>query len=130
MTYYINPLWFYLINVIDKINNLSVVLVGLSIALLVVLGMMFLGFYENDYNEKCEEDIKTLNSFKKHIKRLILVTILSTLACVFIPDKQTCEEMMIASVVTHENVDAVKGDVKELIDYVSDKVEQTESENN
>ena len=43
-----------------------------------------------------------------------------------IPSKEGVTKMMIASVVTQENVQSVKGDVKELIDYITEKAIEIE----
>jgi RsiW-degrading membrane proteinase PrsW (M82 family) len=80
------------------------------------------------YNKDCgDEDMCGL--LKKFIKpSIILVVVFMLLACA-IPSKETCEEMMIASVVTHENVNQAKDDVKGIVDYVFDRIENdSESE--
>ena len=41
---------------------------------------------------------------------------------VFVPDKKTCTEMLIAKTVTVENVNTTIDGTKELIDYIFEKV--------
>jgi nucleoid DNA-binding protein len=48
---------------------------------------------------------------------------------VFTPSSQTCEKMLISSVVTHENVESTKEDAKEFVDYLFEKIEELETNN-
>lgn len=103
--YYINPIWFYLIGLCDNIFIISMVallITGIGISVYAIDAM-----YEN----------REVIIPKKFIAILILSIILAT----FVPSSDTIKEMMIASVVTHENVDATIEDVKELIDYTIEK---------
>lgn len=119
MTYYINPIWFYLMNVCDGLGTLSSIVggvFGFGTIALIALGL-FAWAHEEDWN-----------SFKKHIKLSLIITVVFlSLSCI-IPSKETCEEMMIASVVTHENVDQAKDDIKSIVDYVFDRIESNDSE--
>jgi hypothetical protein len=127
MTYYINPIWFYLMNVCDGLGTLSSVVggvFGFGTIALTVLGL----FAWACRDEEDEEDEEDWNSFKKHIKLSLIITVVFlSLSCI-IPSKETCEEMMIASVVTHENVDQAKDDIKSIVDYVFDRIESNDSE--
>jgi hypothetical protein len=128
MTYYINPIWFYLMNVCDSLDTLSSIVggvFGFGTIALIILGL----FAWACRDEEDKEDEEDWNSFKKHIKlSLIITAVFLSLSCI-IPSKETCEEMMIASVVTHENVDQAKKDVKSIVDYVFDRIENdSESE--
>ena len=95
----------------------------LSFCFLCAVVCFCIGFFiENGLNDNMA------NMMKKNIKPCaIALVVFSMLGCVT-PSKETCEEMMIASVVTHENVDQAKDDVKSIIDYVFDKIENNDSE--
>lgn len=45
------------------------------------------------------------------------------LPAIFVPDKYTMKEMVVASCITKENYDAAKGESKALIDYILKKIE-------
>lgn len=127
MTYYINPIWFYLMNVCDSLGTLLGVIGGILVLCSVVLIIMgaFAWACSNEEDEENEEDF---NSLKKHIKLSLITAVVFLLLSCAIPSKETCEEMMIASVVTHENVQQAKDDVKSIVDYVFDRIESNDSE--
>ena len=118
MTYYINPIWFYLINLSTGIKifiaTLSIPLLAVSTAII-----LFIILEESD-------DITNLADNKKKTLKLCKKTIITGIILVFIgvliPSKETCIEMMIASQVTHENVAATKKEIYEIVDYITDKV--------
>ena len=118
MTYYINPIWFYLINLSTGIKifiaTLSIPLLAVSTAII-----LFIILEESD-------DITNLADNKKKTLKLCKKTIITGIILVFIgvliPSKETCIEMMIASQVTHENVAARKKEIYEIVDYITDKV--------
>jgi hypothetical protein len=69
-----------------------------------------------------------VNLLTKYVKPFTVITVIFIFLACAIPSKETCEEMMIASVVTHENVDQAKDDVKSIVDYVFDRIESNDSE--
>ena len=115
--YYINPIWFYFIGLCDDIIEIATIisvfcLIGVFVGYLLRLA----GFEEGTYN-------------KIPINLLAIVGIISLTVSLIVPSSTTVKEMMIASVVTHENVDATIEDVKELIDYTIEKAGEL-NENN
>lgn len=53
-------------------------------------------------------------------------------ACIggLIPSKETCYKMIVTSYITPSNIEAVKGEATDLIDYIIDKVDElTDSDN-
>ena len=58
-----------------------------------------------------------------------VVAVVSLAICAFMPSKETCYQMIAAHYLTYENVDAVGGQAKEVVDYIFDKVDEvTENE--
>ena len=115
MTYYIHPFLFYLLGVADSLKVageiFSAVICGALVVYLIYCA--------------CEgEDIKN-NIFRN----MVISFILALLVAILTPSRATCQEMIISSVVTHENVDGAIENTKELIDYIVDKVNKTESDN-
>ena len=128
MTYYIDPIWFYLIGVCGTLDTVTAT-ICVVVAILSALFVIGIGvFYIDSYDSRCEYDAKTMSTLKKYLKTFLIATIVFGIVNAVIPSKETCEEMMIASVITHENVDDVKGDVKELVDYVFDNIEGTDTD--
>ena len=58
-----------------------------------------------------------------------IIAVVSLAICAFMPSKETCYQMIAAHYLTYENVDAVGGQAKEVVDYIFDKVDEvTENE--
>lgn len=121
MTYYINPIWFYLMNVCENIDTLSFFIAFIFGVGTIITNVAII-------SNKIDGDNEMVNLLTKYVKPFTVIAVIFIfLACV-IPSKETCEEMMIASVVTHENVQQTKDDVKSIVDYVFDRIESNDSE--
>ena len=118
MTYIINPIWFYLM---DVCGGLGVACGIIGACLLIIGGTagLLCGwlFFDPDVDG---EDNFVKKGLKIMKKCFIIGGICILLACV-IPTKDGVTKMMISSVVTYENVETVKGDAKELVDYITEK---------
>lgn len=117
MNYYIDPKWIYWMNVLD---SLKILLMVIGIAALVILGVIGIGLATDGYFDDDEDS-------KKVLKKLIggaCVSICLLFASIFIPSRNTCIEMMVASVVNRENVSSAKEDILELIDHTIDKIKE------
>ena len=122
MHYYINPAWFYWISVLSTIKGVAIGAIVILCILVLVLGIIFLAndrLYDLD-----DEDEK--KKYKKIVKAFVIAFSISIITAIFVPSKETCEKMMIASVVTEENVNATTDEVKELVDYIFEKFENLE----
>jgi len=122
MTYYINPIWFYLMSIstgmkmfLCALGVISLIIIVFAIPTWVIDGGVDITDLED--NEK---------KIFKLFKNIIIASIISLFICILIPSKETCIEMMIASQVTHENVTATKEEIYEIVDYITDKVKGVE----
>lgn len=118
MTYYINPIWFYLTSVFNGIKVFLCVLGGISLVISVFALITWAIDECTDITDLDEDEKKTFNLFKK----IIIASFISLFIGILTPSKETCIEMMIASQVTHENVAATKEEIYEIVDYITDKV--------
>ena len=111
--YIINPMWFYWVNVLDIIKDAALViaLTG-GIAGSIVFGLLTMECY-------CDEDWKR---WKKGAKALVLIVLVFTLICIFVPSKNTMYQMMIAKYATHENVSLSVEAIKSAVDYIVEKI--------
>lgn len=116
MTYYIDPIWFYLTNVSSGMKEFLCIL-GCIALVTSVLGFICWAVDIN-ITDLDDDEKRIFNLFKK----IIITCFISIFIGIFVPSKETCIEMMIASQVTHENVAATKEEIYEIIDYVTDKV--------
>lgn len=122
MTYYINPIWFYLMSIstgmkifLCALGVIAFIIIVFAIPIWVIEGSV-------DITDLGENEKKILKLFKN----IIIASIISLFICILIPSKETCVEMIIASQVTHENVTATKEEIYEIVDYITDKVKGEE----
>lgn len=130
MNYYIDPIWFYLIDVCGSLETIffGVIILsilgffGFTLAYLIPIG-------EGTYDMSNEDDVKMLKGVKRGMRISLILLIISAILAVAIPSKDGITKMMIASVITEENVEATKEDVKEIVDYITEKIVETKGEN-
>lgn len=115
--YYINPIWFYFIGLCDDIIEIATIISALcTIGAFIGYLLRLAGFEEDTGN-------------KLPINLLAIIGAISIAISLIVPSSTTVKEMMIASVVTHENVDTTIEDVKELIDYTIEKAGELDENN-
>lgn len=122
MTYYINPIWLYLMNVSTGLKVFLCVIGGFT---LVISIFMLIGWWVDsgiDISDMDDDEKRLVSIFKK----VIIASFISLFIGILTPSKETCIEMMIASQVTHENVTATKEEIYEIVDYITDKVKGEE----
>lgn len=110
MTPIINPWLFYLVNVIADLK-----LNCLIIALLFTLYIGASTLIDEDLNDE-----KTA----KAIKKVVICVSLVVTAETFLPSKETCYQMMVASQVTEENVKKAEDAIKNSVDYIFEKINE------
>ena len=124
MTYYINPIWFYLMNVGDAFKTF--LYIG-GTAILLIVGIFFIGYFVDNWNST--SDINDADkALLKTLQKILVASIIAIIIGIFVPSKVTCIEMMVASQVTHENVSATKEEIYEIVDYITDKVDSEDKE--
>lgn len=122
MNYYIDPRIIYWIHVISTFEFIiSIVAMASGIVFGILLFFYISQVYDTDMT--LDESAKWT---KKMMIRTFAIFIVSLVGFIFVPDKDTMKEMLIASYVTEENVKSAKGEIKELIDYIFNKVEKYE----
>lgn len=125
MDYIINPWWFYLISVLSTVSLLSVLYFLLSLAAFIFIGIGFaseVDSREERGNENGNDD--TYKWWKKAFKISTVILVSSIMLLVFVPSEKTMDKMLIASVVTKQNVEAgadfTQDQISKLIDKISD----------
>lgn len=111
MNYYINPMWFYWMHVIDGVKITALVLLICSI---IAFGIS-LGIFYMDMEYQDEEYEKKL---KRFIKFTLGILVGCTLILIFAPSSKTIVEMMIAKNLTEQNVQNGIEAVKGAVDYI------------
>ena len=83
---------------------------------------------EREVEEELMSEAHKREADAKKLKRIAVVALvvaaLSLAVGAFMPSKETCYQMIAAHYLTYENVDAVGGQAKEVVDYIFDKVDE------
>lgn len=116
MTPIINPWLFYFV---DFLVNLQ----DMCLLVLIVCGvaMAFLAFtgFANEDEDKVKDN-------KKAKKRLLTISVPLLIVITFIPTRETCYQMMIASQVTDENIQSAEDVIKKSVDYIFEKLKESD----
>ena len=111
MTPIINPFYFYLIELCGAIKTVAIIVLVFS---LVVVTFGILSF-----------EIDGDKTMRRVEKIAVIIGAICVLLIIAIPSEKTAEKMLIAKYVTYENYDKGKQEVKEIVDYIFEKVEES-----
>lgn len=108
----ISPFWFYLIDVLGNLKDVSKIIVICTIGLGSILAVVLFvdGWDDNNF------------VIKKALKITLIILCIATSSNIFIPSEKTMYTMMVANVVTYENVDKAADVISDSVDYVMDKL--------
>ena len=115
MHYYIDPKMIYWMHVFSE---LGVALLFILVALLFISAAVSLWYIT--------EEPEKIPQLKRSGIMMIIAMAICVIGLIFIPDEKTMKEMLIASYVTEEDVGSAKEEVRTLVDYIFEKVEQAE----
>lgn len=114
MSYIINPWWFYIVGVFDKLHIIACM--G-AIASVFSLGLIIFTY---DEMKKTFEVAK----ITKRMKQLGVLSVVFLTLTICIPSEQTMTKMMIANVLTTENIksgtDFTQDQIGKLVDKIAD----------
>ena len=113
----INPLWFYLIDVVDKINLICIIMLVIA---LIVLSAISICVVSDMVGDIIEEDEK--QAYFKYIKISLKVIIPCIIITSFTPSSDTIYKMIIADNITPHNIEVVGDTIEGGIDYIFEKI--------
>lgn len=122
----INPLWFYLIHIINGAGN-AFTFVAVLGGITTICLLMFVAFDAMDPFPTEATKHWTDKAFNG-AKIAIIVTLIGLIFTAIIPDKQTCYAMMAANVITPNNLTTVKDSGQDIIDYIIEASEKLSKE--
>lgn len=134
MDYIINPWWFYLIGILSTVSFLSVLYFLLSLAAF-ILTAIWLGSEVDDREEKRNKNGNDDNYkwWQKAFKISTITLVSSIMLLVLVPSEKTMDKMLIASVVTKQNVEAgadfTQDQISKLVDKISDAAVKVKTSN-
>ena len=119
MEYIINPWWFYLVSVLNTLHFMAVIGAGLSI---IACGVAYAFYCDHvhDYVPDNGYTTKVINT----VKKLCIVFFLCVTLIIIVPTDATMNKMMIANVLTTENIkngtDFTQDQIGKLVDKIAD----------
>ena len=123
MNYIINPILFYWMSVVDAVKaTLLTLTIISSIAFLFLAIARVVTFVETANEDDDEEVVKAKSALKKAFNIVLGVLIISTIASIFIPSKNTLIEMQVAKYATYENTEQMVENIKIAVDYVVESI--------
>ena len=116
MTPIINPWLFYLVDCLDGLKMLCILAVPV---LVIVIGFLTATIDDlwSDQEKEKKSDIRTRTI-------VILFSILLLVVIPFIPSKETCYKMLIASQITDTNIQKAEDTIKNSVDYIFEKINE------
>lgn len=119
----INPWFFYLANIVGNLRVFLVFLLTISaIVLFILCYAYFAGCLDYFIYDEDEDDEAKL--FRRFIKVLILIIIISNLLLIFIPDKVTLYQILASKYITTDVVNGGIEEIKGLVDYIFQKMSE------
>ena len=116
MTPIINPWLFYLVDCLDGLKMLCI----LAVPLLVIV----IGFLTATIDDLWSDQEKEKKSAIRTRKIVILFSILILVVIPFIPSKETCYKMLIASQITDTNIQKAEDVINNSVDYIFEKINE------
>ena len=113
----INPLWFYLIDVVDNLQIVSEIILTLSCIVLLLLSAVM--FFEAASSELEEQEKQ---AYFKYLKTMLKVIIPCIIITTFTPSSDAIYKMIIADNVTPHNIEIVGDTIEGSIDYIFEKI--------
>jgi uncharacterized membrane protein len=116
----VNPVIIYLINLMGSLR-VGFIFGAVIFAILTIFCAVE---YEDLKESNSNEDKQMTKKFFRASKRFLVCFVLTFILIVFVPSKDTCIEMIVASYVTPDNIDAGVEKTKETVDYIIDKIKE------
>ena len=111
MNYIVDPAIFYWISVLDSLKSVSIVFMIISIVCTVICIVSFC--CEKSWWDEDETEV-----FKKWMRIVVIMLVVSILLVIFIPSEKTMKEMLIAKFATVENANWTLENLKNAVDYI------------
>lgn len=112
----INPWMFYIVDCLDGLKMLCII----SVPVLVIV----IGFLTATIDDSWSDQEKEKKSAIRTRKIVILFSILLLVVIPFIPSKETCYKMMVASQITDTNIQKAEDVINNSVDYIFEKINE------
>lgn len=127
--YVVSPVLIYLSDVADYLKGIFVIafllsLIGFIVMVVAGLANILTNMRYGPNDHEYKKGLMELNISKKFIIPLAITSIL----VIVVPSKQTVYKMMVANLVTYENVDLTTETIEEAFDHAIDKLMELKGE--
>lgn len=109
----INPLWFYLIDVLGSFRTV-ILFIGIVLLFIIIAGA-YLTLYPKEFKDWLKS---------KQFEKLLILGVLLVIIGVLFPCQETAYKMLIASLITPDNIAATGGAVQDIVDYIINSVNE------
>lgn len=113
----INPLWFYLIDIVDNINLICMIILIIALIALCAIAICAVSDIVSDIIGEDEKQ-----AYFKYLKTALKVIISCIIITSFTPSSDTIYKMIIADNITPHNIEVVGDAVEGGIDYIFEKI--------
>ena len=117
-SYIINPSTFYWLNVLSNLNELAIGLACFCSIGTVICIFIWVGNYAQWMTYELERYKKYMCISKRATIGLGIASFILIAAAIFLPDKTTSVEILVARTLTHDNVNWTIAQIKEIVDYI------------
>lgn len=101
----INPMYFYLIEIVGRVRAVSLLLSIIFGVLVCASGVIYMG---ESGGVRGDVETSAMRTVKRYLPRMLICLIISTTLALLIPSESTVIQMLIAKNITVENVQAVQ----------------------
>lgn len=122
----VNPIWFYYLQLVEKVNFICTVAI-VVLGIIIISGVIVhIATYLDEYDISfTDEEITSLPTrIKSFIKIPMIFFIIALIIGAVIPTKETLVSMKIAEYATYENVDIATEKIKDVTDYIFEKIDE------
>lgn len=112
----INPWLIYFVDSLDLVQVSCVLMI-----LALVVAILILTARISDFGGGEEKELKSARRTRKIV---IFFSILLLIVFPFIPSRETCYKMMIASQITNNNIQKAEDIIKGSVDYIFEKINE------
>lgn len=125
----INPWIMYVIGLANNVNYVLItVIIILFAAIIVVTALGIVQFVENYDN--FDEFLEEYHTAVKWFKRGCITLIVAGIVIIFMPSEKTLYSMVVLDNVTPNNIETIGNTGKDVVDYIFDKIDQINEEEN
>lgn len=115
----ISPWVFYWIETMSQIKDIANAVTGVTMFISIIFLLLTLALEKEEREKHISEKI-----FKRIIKILAIVGVVSVIGFMFIPSKGTVYKMLAASYMTQENIENVGDRIDKIADRLVEKINQ------